>query len=147
MTHIAIVDMDDAQAAVGLGRRYNVVIKPVAGGSSPPHGNVEIVGEYGDILACLVDGFAMSDEEAEMMIQEEEPDRSVQDDERTANMASARTAASGRTFEGFDKFMDRIVIDERKNIVPRETEKSPQRVRAERNQDRPNNKIRYGRIK
>jgi hypothetical protein len=141
MTHKVIIDIDDVEAALGVGRHYNVTIKPASGGSSPPRGNIEVVGEYGDVLACLVDGFAMSDEDAEMMLRYSIKD-DVQDDERTA-----RTDPSGRMFEGFDKFMDRIVIDERKNIVPRETEKSPQRIRAERNQDRPNNKIRYGRVK
>ena len=47
----------------------------------------------------------------------------------------------------FDKFMDKIILDERKNIVHREKEKSPQRIRAERHQDRPGNRIRYVRTK
>lgn len=147
MMNKVIVDVEDVQAGLSLGRRYGVSVKAIPGGSPFPHGNIEITGDYGSVLAYLIDGLAMSDDEAELIIQEEERSRSVQDDERTSNMATARTAASGRQFENFDKFMDRIVLDEHKNVVPRETEKSPQRIRAERNQDRPNNRIRYGRTK
>jgi len=45
----------------------------------------------------------------------------------------------------FDKFMDRIVIDERqKQKVDRKDENNPQRRIAARYQDRPLNKTRWG---
>lgn len=44
----------------------------------------------------------------------------------------------------FDKFMDRILIDEGQNRPAVKQEDSPQRKRAARHQDRPLNKIRFG---
>lgn len=44
----------------------------------------------------------------------------------------------------FDKFMDRIVVDERKKQVIDREEDNPQRRRASRYQDRPMNKTRFG---
>jgi hypothetical protein len=143
MMYRIIIDMDDVESAVWLGKKYDVTVRPVSGGSPAPSGNVEIIGDYGSLLAYLIDGISMSDDEAEETIELGEP---VGGDEEEKQL-SARQAPQGRQFEGFDKFMDRIVLDERKNIVQRESEKSPQRIRAERNQDRPNNRIRYGRVK
>jgi len=45
----------------------------------------------------------------------------------------------------FDKFMDRIVVDEhQRQKIDRKTEDNPQRRRAARIQDRPMNKTRWG---
>lgn len=51
---------------------------------------------------------------------------------------------SPRAGGGFDKFMDRILINEGRLRVPDREEDSPQRRRAARHQDRPLNKIRFG---
>lgn len=45
---------------------------------------------------------------------------------------------------GFDKFMDRILVNEGHLRAPTREEDSPQRRRAARHQDRPLNKIRFG---
>lgn len=45
---------------------------------------------------------------------------------------------------GFDKFMDRILVCEGAGRPPVPEEDNPQRRRAARHQDRPNNRIRYG---
>lgn len=48
----------------------------------------------------------------------------------------------------FDKFMDRIVTDERRvQKVNKQEENNPQRLRAQRYQDRPMNKTRFSRTK
>jgi len=44
----------------------------------------------------------------------------------------------------FDKFMDKILINEGVGVIRQKQEDSPQRIRAARHQDRPLNKIRYG---
>ena len=72
--------------------------------------------------------------------QEESP---VVDDMADAEGPSARTAPSGRQFEGFDKFMDRISLQEshaanRKLMV---VEDSPMRQRAMKHQERPAGRV------
>src|SRR5260221_1663833 len=53
---------------------------------------------------------------------------------------SARTAPSGRQFEGFDKFIDDILIKESRSPSVKTMQDSPLRQRAARHQDRPANR-------
>lgn len=50
----------------------------------------------------------------------------------------------GEGVQDFDKYMDQILIKEGHGRPPVKPEDNPQRRRAARHQDRPNNKIRYG---
>lgn len=58
---------------------------------------------------------------------------------------TARTAPSGRAFEGFDRFMDKILIQESTSVQRPDLNQadSLQRVRAAKHQERPLGRIRY----
>lgn len=80
--------------------------------------------------------------------QEAGEDRAREDDWETQRdyRADARMDAKrmGEATSGFDRFMDSILIAEGHNRQPTKQEDNPMRRRAQRHQDRPNNKIRYG---
>jgi ribosome-binding protein aMBF1 (putative translation factor) len=79
---------------------------------------------------------------------EEEAGHRAEEEEQTQRDFYADMAMDRRRLgeaAGFNKFMDRILVEEGHNrVAPKHEEDSPQRLRAARHQDRPLNKIRYG---
>lgn len=115
-----------------------------------------ITGKREAVYNFLVNDLKVAPEEADEYIDREamqaaEDAESAEDVERlqSADWVAQTRAERERERYGegvaeFDKFMDRILISEGRGAPPVHVEDNPQRLRAARHQDRPNNKIRYG---
>ena len=117
-----------------------------------------ITGDRDVLFSFLVDDLGHDPEEAEEYIdreegtpeeeatESEEEERAEEEERMRDYYADMKMDAKrhGEGVDGFDKFMDRILVAEGHNRLAPKQEDSPQRRRAARHQDRPLNKIRYG---